>query len=97
MIRNIEELLTEEFNLRHFICHTATDSLNDPNATKKDFAESVCKGIEMWKMHMIELIIENSSPAQNADENKRKSIPRSKRKRSQKRFGGSGRENHNDR
>jgi len=58
MITNIEELLAEEFNLRHLIQHTSSDSFYDPKASKKKLLADVMKGIEMWKIGMIEEIIE---------------------------------------
>jgi hypothetical protein len=80
MIRDIKELLNEDFNLRHFIQHTSIDVLNDSKATKEDLINSVMKGIENWKMHMIQSIIENDASMKNVDENKRKSISGKKRK-----------------
>ena len=58
MITNLEELLAEEFNLRHLIQHTSSDAFHDPKASKKKLMADVIKGIELWKMRMIMEIIE---------------------------------------
>jgi hypothetical protein len=67
MITNIEELLAEDFNLRHFIQHTSSDSFYDPKASKKKLLADVMKGIEMWKGHMIEEIIEHYANTKETD------------------------------
>ena len=96
MITTIKELLNEEFNLRHFICHTSLDYLNDSNATKEELIDSVMAGIKMWKMHMIQLIIERSGTEKDAEENKKMPISRSNRRTMQKRFSVSGMEKNNE-
>ena len=67
MITNIEELLAEEFNLRHFIQHTSSDSFHDPKASKKKLLVDVMKGIEMWKRRMIEEIIDHYANTKETD------------------------------
>ena len=58
MITNIEELMDEDFNLRHFIQHTSIDLFRDPDVTKEELIDGVMDGIKMWKLHMTKKIID---------------------------------------
>lgn len=69
MIRNIEELLNEEFNLRHFVQHTTIDILNDDKSTKEDLIKAVMEGIKVWKMHMLCAIDEHENSMIKTNEN----------------------------